>query len=75
MSVLKDGMVLTELDRGGSKLETTLRVDQELWLFYSILKFFVLDGLSSGVVAVSTDAAPDSAFAPSFFTRPTGQLP
>ena len=45
MSVLKDGMVLTELDRGGSKLETTLRVDQELWLFYSILKFFVLDGL------------------------------
>src|ERR671926_418186 len=28
----------------------------------SVIKFFVLDGLSSGVVAVSPDSAPDSAF-------------
>ena len=41
----------------------------------SVIKFFVLDGLSSGVVAVSTDAAPDSALAPSFFARPSGPLP
>ena len=42
---------------------------------YSMIKFFVLDGLSSEVVAVSTDSAPDSALAPSFFTRPSGPLP
>src|SRR5207247_1957228 len=42
---------------------------------HSMIKFFVLDGLSSGVVAVSTDSAPDSAFAPSFFARPSGPLP
>jgi hypothetical protein len=33
----KDGMVLTELDQGGPKLETTLRVDRDLWLFYKSL--------------------------------------
>src|SRR2546423_371612 len=40
----------------------------------SMIKFFVLDGLSSSVVAVSPDAAPDSAFAPSFSARPSGPL-
>src|SRR5437588_3655299 len=43
--------------------------------WYSILKFFVLDVLLRRVVAVSSDPAPDSAFAPSFFGRPSGQLP
>ena len=33
----KDGMVLTEVDQGGPKLETSLRVDRELWLFYKSL--------------------------------------
>src|SRR6266446_9813893 len=41
----------------------------------SMIQFFVLDVLLSRVVAVSTDPAPDSAFAPSFFGRPAGQLP
>src|SRR5215475_11949283 len=43
--------------------------------YHSVIKFFVLDGLSSGVVAVSPDSAPDSAFAPSLFARPSGPLP
>jgi hypothetical protein len=30
----KDGMVLTELDQNGPKTETSLRLDQDLWLFY-----------------------------------------
>jgi hypothetical protein len=42
---------------------------------HSMIKFFVLDVLPSGVVAVSADLAPDDAFAPSFFGRPSGQLP
>jgi hypothetical protein len=33
----KDGMALTELDQGGQKLETSLRVDRDLWLFYKSL--------------------------------------
>jgi uncharacterized protein (DUF4415 family) len=33
----KDGMVLTELDRNGPKTETSIRVDQDLWLFYKSL--------------------------------------
>lgn len=33
----KDGMALTELDQGGAKLETSLRVDRDLWLFYKAL--------------------------------------
>jgi uncharacterized protein (DUF4415 family) len=33
----KDGMALTELDRNGPKMETSLRVDRELWLFYKSL--------------------------------------
>jgi len=33
----KDGMTLTELDQGGPKIETTLRVDRDLWLFYKSL--------------------------------------
>jgi hypothetical protein len=37
LKAYKDGMVLTELDRGGPKLETSLRVDRELWLFYKAL--------------------------------------
>jgi hypothetical protein len=41
----------------------------------SMIKFFVLDVLLRRVVAVSSDPAPDSAFAPSFFGRPSGQLP
>jgi hypothetical protein len=41
----------------------------------SMIKFFVLDVLVRRVVAVSSDLAPDSAFAPSFFGRPSGQLP
>src|SRR2546425_2036643 len=42
---------------------------------HSMIKFFVLDVLLRRVVAVSSDPAPDSAFAPSFFGRPSGQLP
>jgi hypothetical protein len=34
LKAYKDGMVLTEQDQGGPKLETSLRVDRELWLFY-----------------------------------------
>lgn len=33
----KNGMALTELDQGGAKLETSLRVDRDLWLFYKAL--------------------------------------
>jgi hypothetical protein len=33
----KDGMALTELDRRGIKMETSLRVDRELWLFYKAM--------------------------------------
>lgn len=33
----KDGMVLTELDQSGSKMETSLRVERDLWLFYKAL--------------------------------------
>lgn len=44
-------------------------------MYYSMIKFFVLDVLLGQVVAVSTDPAPDRAFAPSFFERPPGQLP
>ena len=43
--------------------------------FNSMIKFFVLDVLLRQVVAVSNDPAPDSAFAPPFFGRPSGQLP
>ncbi len=44
-------------------------------IYNSMIKFFVLDVLLTRVVAVSTDPAPDSALAPSFFGRPPGQLP
>jgi hypothetical protein len=37
LKAYKDGMVLTELDQDGPKLETSIRVDQELWLFYKSL--------------------------------------
>jgi hypothetical protein len=43
--------------------------------YLSMIKFFVLDVLLRRVVAVSSDPAPDSAFALSFFGRPSGQLP
>jgi hypothetical protein len=43
--------------------------------YHSMIKFFVLDVLLRQVVAVSSDPAPDSAFAPPFFGRPSGQLP
>jgi hypothetical protein len=43
--------------------------------YISMIKFFVLDVLLRQVVAVSSDPAPDSAFAPPFFGRPSGQLP
>jgi hypothetical protein len=33
----KEGMKLTEQDQSGPKLETSLRVDRELWLFYKAL--------------------------------------
>ena len=33
----KDGMVLTELDQNSPKMETSLRVDRDLWLFYKSL--------------------------------------
>jgi len=46
-----------------------------LFYYHSMIKFFVLDVLLKRVVAVSSDPAPDSAFAPSFFGRPSGQLP
>jgi hypothetical protein len=37
LKAYKDGMVLTELEQDGPKLETSLRVDRELWLFYKSL--------------------------------------
>ena len=33
----KDGMVLTELDQNSPKMETSLRVERDLWLFYKSL--------------------------------------
>jgi len=33
----KAGMVLTELDQNGPKIETSLRVERDLWLFYKSL--------------------------------------
>ena len=49
---------------------------KEYFTIHSMLKFFILDtSFKAGVVAVSTGLAPDSAFAPSFFGRPSGQLP
>jgi hypothetical protein len=33
----KNGMVLTELDQSSPKMETSLRVDRDLWLFYKSL--------------------------------------
>ena len=33
----KGGMVLTELDQSGPKMETSLRVERDLWLFYKSL--------------------------------------
>ena len=33
----KNGMVLTELDQNSPKMETSLRVDRDLWLFYKSL--------------------------------------
>jgi hypothetical protein len=44
-------------------------------VYHSMIKFFVLDVLLRQVVAVSSNPAPDSAFAPPFFGRPSGQLP
>ena len=41
----------------------------------SMIKFFVLAVLLRQVVAASSDPAPDSALAPPFFGRPSGQLP
>jgi len=40
-----------------------------------MIKFFALDVLLVGGVAVSSGPALDSALAPSFFGRPLGQLP
>jgi hypothetical protein len=37
LQAYKDGMVLTELDQNGPKVETSLRVDQELWQVYKSL--------------------------------------
>ena len=37
LQAYKDGMVLTELDQNGPKVETSLRVDRELWQFYKSL--------------------------------------
>jgi hypothetical protein len=42
---------------------------------YSMLKFFALDARLRGVVAASTGGTPVSAFAPSIFVGPLGQLP
>jgi hypothetical protein len=37
LQAYKDGMVLTELDQNGPKVETSLRVNRELWQFYKSL--------------------------------------
>jgi hypothetical protein len=37
LQAYKEGMVLTELDQNGPKIETSLRVDRELWQFYKSL--------------------------------------
>jgi hypothetical protein len=42
---------------------------------YSMIKFFTLDVSLAGGVAVSSGPALDSALAPSFLGRPSGQLP
>jgi hypothetical protein len=34
LQAYKEGMVLTELDQNGPKVETSLRMDRELWQFY-----------------------------------------
>ena len=34
LQAYKAGMVLTELDQNGPKVETSLRLDRELWQFY-----------------------------------------
>ena len=34
LQAYKAGMVLTELDQNGPKVETSLRMDRELWQFY-----------------------------------------
>ena len=44
-------------------------------LEYSMIKFFTLDVSLTGGVAVSSGPALDSALAPSFLGRPSGQLP
>jgi len=41
----------------------------------SMIKFFTLDVSLAGGVAVSSGPALDSALAPSFLGRPSGQLP
>jgi hypothetical protein len=43
--------------------------------YNSMIKFFVLDVSLRRAAAVSTDPAPDGAFAPSFLGGPRGQLP
>jgi IS1 family transposase len=50
-------------------------LQQQLELYHSMIKFFDLDVSPARGVAVSSDPAPDSAIAPSFFGRPFGQLP
>jgi hypothetical protein len=37
LQAYKEGMVLTELDQNGPKVETSLRMDRELWQFYKSL--------------------------------------
>ena len=64
--------VLSEARQLGKSRAT---IGKFLKIYNSILKFFVLDVVLNRVVAVSTDPAPDNAFALSFFGRPAGQLP
>ena len=63
-------LVIDDTDNPRSKSAKALA-----YLYNSVIKFFVLDGLPRCVVAVSTDSAPGSALALSFFARPSGQLP
>jgi hypothetical protein len=37
LQAYKEGMVLTELDQNGPKVETSLRMNRELWQFYKSL--------------------------------------
>jgi len=57
----KDGMVLTELDQSGPKIETSLRVDRELWLFYKSLPGRMRSRILERVIRTFMKQQPEAA--------------